>query len=389
MTEFTILMPCLNEADTIGICIKKAKHFLEENEIEGEILISDNGSTDNSVVIAQNEGARVVHVAEKGYGTALKVGIQNAKGKFIIMGDADDSYDFYTLMPFVEKLREGYDLVMGNRFKGGIKKGAMPFIHRYFGNPVLSWVGRVFFKYPIGDFNSGLRGFVKSKILRLNLVTPGMEFAPEMVVKSTIMNYKITEVPIVLHPDGRSRSPHLQTWRDGWRQLIFLLIYSPKGLFFFPSIFFFFLSLIGLLVLMPGTLYVNKIGFDIHSLSIAGATSVISFQLFLFAVFIRIFSINEGLFPAQKKHVLFSKYFTLERGIAIGGLLFTAGLALFIILLIKWNRLDFGPIYDMSNSFRLLIPAITLCSLGIQTIFSSFFIRILNLKNKNSSNEMV
>ena len=241
--ELTILMPCLNEAETLGVCIRKAKQFLSENKIDGEILISDNGSTDNSIEIAQIEQAEVVHVQEKGYGNALMRGIQAANGKYIIMGDADDSYDFSVLSPFVEKLREGFDLVMGNRFKGGVMPGAMPFVHRYLGNPVLSFIGRLFFNSAIGDFHCGLRGFNTKKIHHLDLVSPGMEFASEMVVKSTIAKLKITEVPTKLYPDGRTRRPHLRTWRDGWRHLIFLLMYSPRWLFFYPALFFLFFLL--------------------------------------------------------------------------------------------------------------------------------------------------
>lgn len=383
LLEFTILMPCLNEAETLGICIRKAINFLKENAISGEVLISDNGSTDESVDIALSEGARVVHASQKGYGAALIKGIHEAKGKYVIMGDADDSYDFSALGSFIEKLKGGYDFVMGNRFQGGIKKGAMPFIHHYFGNPVLSFIGRLFFRSKVGDFHCGMRGFNREKMLQLDLVSPGMEFASEMVVKATITNLKIIEVPTKLYPDGRTNQPHLQTWRDGWRHLVFLLIYSPRWLFFFPSILFLTLSIIALLALLPGTFYLNDIGFDIHTLTIAGAAAVISYQLFLFAVFIRIFSINMGLYPAHKKHVTFTKFFTLERGIGLGSVLFLMGLVMFFILLFKWKNVGFGPITDVRSTFRLLIPAIVLCLVGIQTIFASFFIRILNLKKQN------
>lgn len=386
--DFTILMPCLNEAETLGVCIRKAKNFLSENRIEGEILIADNGSTDNSVEIAKSEGARLVHVKEKGYGNALITGIHEAKGKFVIMGDADDSYDFLSLGSFITKLREGNDLVMGNRFKGGVMPGAMPFVHRYLGNPVLSFIGRLFFKSPIGDFHCGLRGFNKAKILSLNLVSPGMELASEMVVKATIAKLKIAEVRTKLYPDGRTRRPHLRTWRDGWRHLVFLLIYSPRWLFFYPALFFLFLSLTGIFVLLPGTLYFRNVGLDIHTLTVAGFTTVLSYQLFLFAVFIRVFSINQGLFPAGRKHRIFSKTFSLEKGITMGFLLFFIGLSIMIYLFTLWARLDFGSISDLTTTFRLLITGLTIVSLGIQTIFSSFFLRILNLKAKNPSNEM-
>lgn len=382
-TELTILMPCLNEAETLGICIQKAKSFISENRIAGEVLIADNGSTDDSVEIAANQGGtRVVHVAEKGYGAALKEGIRQAKGKYIIMGDADDSYDFYTLMPFVEELREGYDLVMGNRFKGGIKKGAMPLLHRYLGNPVLSFVGRLFFRSPVNDFHCGLRGFNKERITKLGLVTPGMEFASEMVVKATIMNYKMVEVPVVLHPDGRSRPPHLNTWSDGWRHLVFLLMYSPRWLFFYPSVFVFLISLCGLLILLSGTQHIFNLNLDIHTLTFAGAMVVVSYQLFMLAIFVRIFSLNQGLFPAKRKHFTWFKYFTLERGIIAGLIMLTSGLMLFVVLFYQWANLEFGEIEDISFTYRLLIPSLTLISLGIQTVFSSFFLRILGINPK-------
>lgn len=387
--EITILMPCLNEAETLGVCIRKSRNFLSEHRIEGEILIADNGSSDNSVEIATSAGARVIHVQEKGYGNALIAGIRAAEGKYIIMADADDSYDFSALSPFVEKLREGFDLVMGNRFKGGVLPGAMPFVHRYLGNPVLSFIGRLFFNSAIGDFHCGLRGFDKEKIMQLSLVSPGMEFASEMVVKATIAKLNIAEVPTKLHPDGRSRPPHLNTWRDGWRHLVFLLMYSPRWLFFYPSLFFLSLSITGIFALLPGTFYIRNIGLDLHTLTVAGFTTVLSYQLFLFAIFIRVFSINQGLFPAEKKHRTFSTLFSLEKGILIGFLLMFAGIVLMFYLFTFWARLDYGSITDVSTTFRFLIPGLTIFSLGVQTIFSSFFIRILNLKTTNPSNEMV
>jgi glycosyltransferase involved in cell wall biosynthesis len=382
--ELTILMPCLNEEETLGICIRKAKKFLTEHHISGEVLISDNGSTDNSKAIAIAEGARLVHAPKKGYGAALIAGICEAKGKYVIMGDADNSYDFSKLELFIEKLREGNDLVMGNRFRGGIQKNAMPFLHRYIGNPVLSFMGRLFFKSKVGDFHCGLRGFNKEKILELDLKSPGMEFASEMVVKATIADLQIIEVPTKLHHDGRSKPPHLNTWQDGWRHFTFLLIYSPKWLFFIPSLTFLVLSLVALITLLPGTIYFNNIGLNIHTLTISGALAIVSYQLFLFAVFIRIFSINMGLFPARKKHIAFSRYFTLERGLVIGGVLLLSGIALFFALLMEWKNQNFGQIENVSETFRLLIPSIVLSLFGIQTIFSSFFIRILNLKESDA-----
>ncbi|NPD47237.1 MULTISPECIES: glycosyltransferase family 2 protein [unclassified Lentimicrobium] len=378
--ELSILMPCLNEAETLAICIRKAMGFLAKNRIVGEVVIADNGSTDQSVSIAKQEGARVIHVNQKGYGNALISGILDANGKYIIMGDADDSYDFSSLDDFVKYLREGYDLVMGNRFKGGVKKGAMPPLHKYLGNPVLSFVGRLFFRSPIKDFHCGLRGFNKEKILSLSLVSQGMEFASEMVVKASIMKLKIKEVPIILYPDGRTRKPHLRTWRDGWRHLVFLLMYSPKWLFFFPSLILFGLSLSAIFILLPGTLYLKDLGLDIHTLTVAGTSTVLSFQLFLFAIFIRVFSINQGLYPAKNKHIRFANYFSLEKGIIFGIIFFLLGLGMLMHLFYGWMMSDFGHITDVSSSFRILIPSLTFISLGIQSIFASFFLRILDIK---------
>ncbi len=383
--ELTVLMPCLNEADTIRTCIEKAMRFFEENGVSGEVLISDNGSTDDSVKIATEAGARVVHTKQKGYGAALQNGIAAAKGKYIIQGDADDSYDFYPLMPFLEKLREGYDLVMGNRFKGGIMPGAMPTLHKYLGTPVLSFLSRLFFKSPIGDCNSGLRGYNREKIISLDLVTPGMEFASEMVVKASTYDYRICEVPIKLHPDGRLRKPHLNTWSDGWRHLVFLLIYSPKWLFFYPSIIIFLLSLIGLLALLPGTLSIKELKLDVHSLTTSGFAAVLSFQLFIFALIVRIYSIRQGIFPAKQKHLKFINAFSLARGIISGLILFVIGAVLFLMLFIDWYNTGFGPITDIAKSFRLLIPSLTLISLGVQTIFSSFVIMIINMNTAKKS----
>jgi glycosyltransferase involved in cell wall biosynthesis len=379
MIELTILMPCLNESETLAVCIAKARRFLVENGIEGEILIADNGSTDDSPAIACREGARVVQVLRMGYGCALQGGISEARGKYTIMGDADDSYDFSELSLFVEKLRQGCDLVMGNRFKGGIRKGAMPLLHRYLGNPVLSSAGRLFFHSGVGDFHCGLRGFNTERIRELRLVTPGMEFASEMVVKATLMEYRIAEVPTILYPDGRSGPTHLNSWRDGWRHLVFLLIYSPKWLFFVPALLLFLGSTIGLTVLLTGFPEIEGAGPKIHTLTIAGALVILSYQLLLFAIFIKIYSMNQGFYPARKRHMLFFKFFTLERGILAGILILITGLAVFAVLVNSSADPDIPQIQAIKESFGLLIPAITLVSLGIQTIFSSFFLRILGI----------
>lgn len=283
--ELTILMPCLDEAETLGICIQKANTFLADNQVVGEILIADNGSQDGSIAIAEKLQARVVNVPEKGYGAALLSGIYSARGKYIIMGDSDDSYDFTALMPFLEKLREGYDLVMGNRFKGGIMAGAMPTLHQYFGNPVLSGIGRFFFKSEIGDFHCGLRGVRKEAVAAMHLQTSGMEFASEMVIKATILGMKIVEVPTVLYPDRRTRSPHLRSWQDGWRHLRFMLIYSPNWLFLYPGLL---LILIGVILgawLLPGPRPFFGTVLDIHTLFYAALMILVGYQSVTFAIF--------------------------------------------------------------------------------------------------------
>src|SRR6185503_16780874 len=281
-TELSVLMPCLNEAETLATCIKKAQKALDDLQVNGEVVIADNGSTDGSPEIAASLGARVIHVAQKGYGSALLGGIKAARGKYIIMGDADDSYDFTNLGPFLEKLRAGYDLVMGNRFKGGIAPNAMPPLHKYLGNPVLTGIGRLFFRSPCGDFHCGLRGFSKAAIQRLDLRTTGMEFASETVVKASLHRLRITEVPTTLSVDGRNRRPHLHTWRDGWRHLRFLLLYSPRWLFLYPGASLFLSGVAGMMWLLPAPRHVGMVGLDIHTLFYASLAVVVGFQLMMF-----------------------------------------------------------------------------------------------------------
>lgn len=269
--ELTILMPCLDEAKTVGKCVGDARRYLDEAGIAGEILIADNGSTDGSQALAEAAGARVVPISDRGYGAALLGGIEHAEGRFIVMGDADDSYDFTGLSPFVEQLRDGVQLVMGNRFRGGIAPGAMPLLHRYLGNPVLSFLGRVFFRLPIGDFHCGLRGFDAAAIRSLHLQSPGMEFATEMVAKAAFAKLNVAEVPTTLRPDGRDRAPHLRTWRDGWRHLRFMLLFSPAWLFIAPGLFLLLSGLLGMLLLAPGPLRLGNLGFDVHTLLFSAA----------------------------------------------------------------------------------------------------------------------
>jgi glycosyltransferase involved in cell wall biosynthesis len=373
--ELSIIMPCLNEAETLAICIKKAQSYLQQYQVEGEVLIADNGSTDGSQDIAESLGARIVNVKQKGYGSALLGGIKEAQGQYIIMGDADDSYDFTNLNPFVEKLRQGYDLVMGNRFKGGIKPGAMPFLHKYLGNPVLSWLGKLFFGSPCNDFHCGLRGFNKEAISRLNLRTTGMEFASEMVVKATLNKLKITEVPTTLSPDGRSRPPHLRTWRDGWRHLRFLLLYSPRWLFLYPG---FFLILVGLI----STLFLLSFAQErIHTLLYSSTAIFIGSQLVSFALFTKVFAISEGLLPPDKRLKKLGKFLNLELGLIIGFILLILGIIGSILALFQWESLSFGALEPV-KTMGLIIPSITAIALGLQIIFSSFFLSVLALKRR-------
>ncbi len=374
-------MPCLNEAETLEACIRKAQTSLEENGIEGEVVIADNGSTDGSQAIAERLGARVVDVAAKGYGAALQGGIEGARGRFVIMGDADDSYDFSNLMPFVEKLREGCDLVMGNRFKGGIAPGAMPPLHKYLGNPVLTGIGRLFFSSPAGDFHCGLRGFSKAAYQRMDLQTTGMEFASEMVVKSTLLKLKIAEVPTTLSPDGRSRPPHLRSWRDGWRHLRFMLVYSPRWLFLYPGAL---AMLLGLGVggwLLPGPQTVSGVTFDVHTLLYASGLVFVGFQAVLFAMFTKVFAITEGLIPEDPKLSKAFRYITLETGLLLGGALFLAGLAGTGVAVAHWRGVDFGDLAP-ANELRVIIPSTLALALGSQVMLASFFFSVLGLKRR-------
>jgi len=375
--ELSIVMPCLNEAETLGTCITKAQNFLWKEQIAGEVLIADNGSNDGSVAIAQQFGARVVHVDERGYGSALSQGIAAARGKYVIMGDADDSYNFSDLSLFVEQLRNGYDLVMGNRFRGGIQPGAMPLLHRYLGNPVLTWIGRLFFGSPCRDFHCGLRGFRRDSIEQLDLRTTGMEFASEMVVKASLRKLRITEVPTTLSPDGRSRPPHLRTWRDGWRHLRFLLLYSPRWLFLYPGLL---LMLAGLLVggwLLPGTRGV----FDVHTLLYAAAAIIVGFQSVWFAVFTKIFAINQGLLPEDRRLLRFFRVINLEKGLIFGAGLLVIGFLGSLYAFLIWGQRGFGAL-EASSMMRLAIPSVTAIIVGSQIVLSSFFLSVLGLKLK-------
>jgi glycosyltransferase involved in cell wall biosynthesis len=379
--ELSIVMPCLNEAETLAICIEKAQQLIGRLGIKGEVVVADNGSTDGSPTIAAQMKARVVHVKAPGYGSALMGGIAAARGKFIIMGDADDSYDFNSLDPFVEKLKEGYDLVIGNRYMGGIKPGAMSPLHKHFGNPVLSGIGRLLFKSSVGDFHCGLRGFHKAAMDKLNLRTTGMEFASEMIVKATLHGMKIAELPTPLYPDGRGRRSHLRSWRDGWRHLRFMLIYSPRWLFFYPGVL---LMLWGLgtgLWLLPGPGTIGGVVFDVHTLLYAAMAILVGYLAINFALFTKIFAIGEGLLPEDPKLNELFRFINLEVGLIVGSTLLVAGLAGSVYAIGAWGAQSFGHL-DPSRTLRTVIPSLTLFTLGFQTILSSFFLSVLGLRRR-------
>lgn len=379
--ELSIVMPCLNEAETVARCVEKAQHSLAKLGISGEVVVADNGSTDGSNAIATSLGARVVRVEARGYGNALMAGIAASRGQYIIMGDADDSYDFGNLEPFVEKLREGFDLVMGNRFKGGIRPGAMPPLHRYLGNPVLTAIGRLFFRSACGDFHCGLRGFKKVAIIKLDLRTTGMEFASEMVVKGTLHKLRITEVPTTLSPDGRSRPPHLRSWRDGWRHLRFLLLFSPRWLFLYPGVTLMLVGLITGLWLLPGRKTIDGITFDIHTLLFAALAIIIGFQAVNFAVFTKVFAVSEGLLPENPRFSRVLDTLTLEMGLLVGGLLLAIGIGGSAYALTGWEARSFGNL-DPTSTMRVVIPSVTALMLGFEIVLSSFFLSILRMKRR-------
>ena len=378
MEELTILMPCLNEAETLEICIEKARTFLKQNKINGEILIADNGSTDGSIEIAQRAGGvRICHVSEKGYGNALKAGCREAKGKYVIMGDADDSYDFLNLMPYVEKLRDGYDLVMGNRFKGGIEKGAMPWSHRYVGNPVLSFVGRLFFKSKIGDFHCGLRGYNRESILNLRLKTSGMEYASEMVVMAELNNLKIGEVPTTLSKDGRSRPPHLRSFRDGWRHLKFLFMYAPNWLFLYPGVLLLVAGIVGGCILYTGQLQIFNITFSIHTFLYCMFLVVAGFNIIDMFLLVKLYAYNHKFLPQNE--VNWNKKLNEDGFIFSGILLLGIGLALGIYTLIIWKDTGYSELIP-EVVMRIAISAVIAMVIGIQAIFSGFLMGILKIK---------
>jgi glycosyltransferase involved in cell wall biosynthesis len=378
MVELTILMPCLNEAETLATCIRKAQGFLERSGVEGEVLIADNGSTDGSQEIAGGLGARVVDVEAKGYGNALMGGIRAARGRYVIMGDADDSYDFSQLDAFVAELRAGADLVMGNRFKGGIEPGAMPALHKYLGNPVLSAIGVLFFKAPVRDFHCGLRGFRREAILGIGLHTSGMEFASEIVVKSCLSGLRIAEVPTTLKKDGRSRPPHLRSWRDGWRHLRFLLIYSPRWLFLYPGLAALVVGLLATVVLLVDRVKLGSATLDVGTMTYAAGLAALGYQAVLFSVMVKLFAAREGLLPMSPRYRQWVERFSVERGLILGMLIFIAGILVAVAQLLRWGGVGFGAM-DTAQNVRTAVPAVLGMVLGFQTIMFSMFAGVLNI----------
>lgn len=385
VVEVSVVMPCLNEADTLETCIRKAQRAMREHGIRGEVIVADNGSSDGSQAIAYRTGARLVEVPHRGYGHALMGGIASARGQFVIMGDADDSYDFLEIPRIMAKLREGFDLVQGCRLPAGggrVMPGAMPFLHRWLGNPVFSLlVRRWFHARSIHDVYCGLRGFTKDLYHRLALRCTGMEFATEMIVKASLFGEKVAEVPITLHPDGRkSHPPHLKTFRDGWRTLRFFLMYSPRWLFLIPGATLVLLGLVAYAVAMPAATW-RGVTFDAHTLLLASLAILCGYQTILFAIFTKTFAVSEGLMPADRSYTRFYQVVNLERGLLASGLALLLGVVLLLAAVNQWRLADFGRL-DYAQTMRLVVPGVTLTALGFQTAISSFFVSILGMKRR-------
>ena len=382
--EVSVVMPCLNEADTLARCIDQARRALHEHHIAGEIIVADNGSTDGSQEIARRMGARVVDVQAKGYGNALRGGIAAARGTFVVMGDADESYDFLELPKFVEKLRDGYDLAQGCRLPSGggtIRPGAMPRLHRWWGNPMFSAMVRTMFWAPVHDVYCGLRGFRKDLFDRLDLRSSGMEFATEMVIKSSLHNARIAEVPITLHPDGRkAHAPHLKTFRDGWRTLRFFLMYSPRWLFLYPGLLLLALGAVGYALALPGH-RIRGIHFDAHTLLFSSLAILLGHQSIVFAIFAKTVAMAEGLLPPNRRMEVFFRVVTLERGLSAAGVMLAGGLVLLAAAVNVWRIHSFGQL-DYTSTMRLVVPGVTLTALGFQTLLASFFIGIMRTSRR-------
>jgi glycosyltransferase involved in cell wall biosynthesis len=381
--ELTILMPCLNEAETVATCVRKAHGFLERTGIKGEVLVADNGSSDGSPELAGAAGARVIRITRKGYGSALLGGIDAAYGRFVIMADADDSYDFSQLDAFIEGLRAGNSMVIGHRFRGGIRPGAMPFLHRYLGNPLLSFAGRLFFSSGIGDFHCGLRGVDREAALQLGLSAPGMEFASEMVVKATLAGWQIAEVPTVLSPDGRSRSPHLRSWRDGWRHLRFLLMMSPRWLMLYPGACLIGVGVAAELAILRGPIVIHGVGFDIHTMLYAAGATILGVQLVLFSLLARAVGVVKNLLPMSPSLGRFLSLFTLERGMLLGASLGLIGLGLAVYSVDNWAHASLAAL-DPATMMRVAIPSVTLMLAGAEIIFASFLLGFIDVRAQTS-----
>ncbi|HYN08017.1 MAG TPA: glycosyltransferase family 2 protein [Vicinamibacterales bacterium] len=377
--ELTVVMPCLNEARTLEVCIRRVKDTFDRHGVKGEVVVGDNGSTDGSQALARSLGARVVDIPVKGYGAALRGGFSAARGQYIVMGDSDASYDFSEIPRYLARLRQGDELVMGNRFAGGIKPGAMPWKNKWVGNPILSGIGRLFFRIPVRDFHCGLRGFSKAAVERLDLRSTGMEFASEMVVKARLHGLRMSEVPATLSPDGRDRPPHLNPWRDGWRHLRFLLLYSPRWLFLYPGLL---LMLIGgaiHVLLLPGPLHIGDTELDIHTLMYGGAMILVGAQAVFFAVIAKVFAITEGLVPEPPEAQRWFRAITLEHGLVVGGVFGVAGVIGSLAAVIPWAQTGFGP-YEPQTAMRIIVPSVVMLALSAQTIFSSFLLSLLGMK---------
>jgi glycosyltransferase involved in cell wall biosynthesis len=382
--EISIVMPCLNEADTIGRCVRKAVETLQSHGIIGEVIVADNGSTDASAAIATELGARVVTVKEKGYGAALMGGFAAARGRYVLMADADDSYDFREIPKFLEKLRAGFELVQGCRLPAGggtVMPGAMPFLHRWWGNPMFSWLARGWFKAPIHDVHCGMRAFSRDLVDRLELRCTGMEFASEMIIKATLAKTRTAEVPIHLHPDGRTaHAPHLKTFRDGWRHLRFYLLYCPRWLFLAPGALLLLLGVIGYFIALPG-MKIGRVTFDVHTLLFASLSIIAGYQSIVFALLTKVFAINQGLLPGDVRIARWSRVASLETGLAAGAAAMIVGVVLLGGAIHQWWAVDFGPL-SYGHTMRWVIPGMTCTTIGFQTILSSFFLSVLALQRR-------
>ncbi len=380
--ELSVVMPCLDEARTIGVCIRKAQASFGRLGVKGEVVVADNGSTDGSREIAEELGARVVPVEQRGYGAALTGGIAAARGRWVIMGDADDSYDFAELELFVRRLREGYDLVAGNRFQGGIRPGAMPRWHKWLGNPVLSFVGRRLYGAPVGDIYCGLRAFDREKVVALDIRSTGMEYAIEMIVKATMAGLRVTEVPTTLSLDAQGREPHLDTWRDGWRSIRLLLLYSPKWLFLYPGLFLLLVGIAGMAWLLPGNRAIGSVTFDVSTLLYFSLAVVVGLQAVYFFLTARWFGITEGLLPDDPRiRGLLERRGALDIGLVGGVLLFAGGVGLSLYALATWNQAGFGRL-DYPDTLRIVIPGAMLIACGMQTVLSALFLSMLGLRRR-------